>query len=481
LSGATLRGDLKFLPGLATMLAVAACSSVPYSARPLDPEATASEFQARSADVDGLKRFVAANGYAMEAWPPQQWGLKELTLVALYFHADIRTARARAGVAQAELGSAAQAQPWSARLKPEHHSRALPDQTGPWTLGLELEIPLLAQGKREARAEYRAFLADAADLDVANAAWMVRVRVRDRYLDLQASRDALASLDARLEARKEMAGLVSRRMEAGMLSARDLGIERVAYSQLELLRGQELATQQRAQGELASALGLPLDVVERMTLRFDADTSPHTDMDAAALRRLALRNRLDVHRKLLEFGAADADVKLAVAAQNPDITLGPGYTWDQGDNIWSLAIGMTLPPAAQTRAAIREAQARRELAAEQFAATQADAISLSERAGAQYRLARDRMAGAEQQLQMQRQLEARIERQFGTGAADRMQRVAARIDTLASETVFQASRVELRRAVAHLEDAVQRPLMGDFEILPDVEVARSARAADGAR
>src|SRR5258706_13674770 len=106
-----------------------------------------------------------------------------------------------------------------------------------------------------------------------------------------------------------------------------------------------------------------------MKLRFDADDPPRTEMDVGALRRMALRNRLDVHRKLLEFGAADAEVKGAVAAQNPDFTLGPGYTWDQGDNIWSLAVGMTLPPAAQTRAAIREAQARRALAAGQAAAT----------------------------------------------------------------------------------------------------------------
>ena len=70
---------------------------------------------------------------------------------------------------------------------------------------------------------------------------MVRARVRDRYLDLQASRDALASLDAQLDARKDMVGLVNRRVEAGMLSARDLGAERVIYSQLELLRSQELA------------------------------------------------------------------------------------------------------------------------------------------------------------------------------------------------------------------------------------------------
>jgi cobalt-zinc-cadmium efflux system outer membrane protein len=474
-------GYLQFVPCLATVVAIAACSAVPYSSRPLDTEATASEFIARSGDVDGLKQFVTANGYAPDAWPPEQWGLKELTLVALYLHADIRTARARAEVAHAELGSAAQPKSWSGRLKPEHHSRPLPDSSGPWTLGLELEIPLVAQGKRAARVERSAFLADAADLDVANAAWMVRGRVRDRYLDLQASRDALQSLDAQLMARKDMLGLVNRRVEAGMLSARDLGIERVTYSQLELLRSQQLARQQRAKGELAAAIGLSLEMLERMKLRFDPDVPPRTDMDVGALRRMALRNRLDVHRKLLEFGAADAEVKAAVAAQNPDITLGPGYAWDQGDNVWSLAVGMSLPPAAQTRASIREAQARRELAAEQFAATQADAISLAERAGAQFRLARDRIADAEHQLRVQQEQESRTNRQFDAGAADRMQRVAARIDTLASETLLQSALIEVRQALAHLEDAVQRPLLGDFEVLPDVAVSRSAKVTNNPR
>ena len=69
-------------------------------------------------------------------------------------------------------------------------------------------------------------------------------------------------------------------------------------------------------------------------------------------------------------------------------------------------------------------------------------------------------------------------RQFDTGAADRMQRVAARIDTLASETVLQGAIIELRQALAHLEDAVQRPLLGDFEVLPDVQVQRSAKSAN---
>jgi len=467
-------GYLKFLPGLATLIATAACSSIAYTPRPLDPQASSTEFLARSADVDGLKRFAAANGYAADAWPPEQWDLKDLTLVALYFHSDIRIARAHAAIARAELASAAQPQSLSGRLKPEYHSVELPDDKGPWSLGLEFEIPLVAQAKRAARAERGTFLADAADIDIANAAWIVRSRVRDRFLDLQAGRETLSALDAQLAARREMLDMVNRRVETGMLSARELGAERVAVSQLELSRSQVHASQQRALGELAAALGLSLDVVERMNLRLDTHITAGVDADAGASRRLALRNRLDVHRRLLEFGAADAQVKAAVAAQNPDIMLGPGYRWDQGDNVWSLAIGLSIPPAARAQAAIREAQARRELAAEQFAATQAEAIALSERASERYRLARDHAAAAERQMQVQQEQEARVTRQFDAGAADRMQRLAVQLDTLAAGTALRLANSDLRQALAQLEDAVQRPLLGDFESLPDVRASHSA-------
>jgi hypothetical protein len=62
-----------------------------------------------------------------------------------------------------------------------------------------------------------------------------------------------------------------------------------------------------------------------------------------------------------------------------------------------------------------------------------------------------------------------------------MQRVAARIDTLASETMLRATIVEMRQALAHLEDAVQRPLLGDFEVLPDVAAMRSTRISNDAK
>jgi outer membrane protein, heavy metal efflux system len=460
--------------GVTVTVTVAACSSLPYSPRPLDPEAVAPEYAQRSGNADGLKRFAVANGYPESAWPPGEWGLRELTLASLYFHPDMRIARVRAQVVRAELYSVRQSRALTARVKPEYHSHTLPEDSGPWSLGLELEIPLVAQGKRAARAERGAILVDAADIDIAAAAWQVRARVRDRLLDLQARKANVELVEAQLAARREMLALVARRVEAGLLSARDLGAERVAVAQLEGARDEGASHQQRALGALASALGLPLGVVRDMKLRFPlVETAVFVSSDGD-LRGLALRNRLDVHRRLLEFGAADADVKLAVAAQNPDILLGPGYTWDQGDNVWSLAVGLSAPSAARATAAIYEAEARRELAAQLFMAVQTGAIADSEAAAAQYRWARERVAAALQQARIQQDQEARVARQFEGGAADRMQRVAAQIETLATRAALYAAQAEVRQTLAQLEDAVQRPFFGDFESLPGASAAPSS-------
>ena len=459
---------------LLPVIVVAACSSTPYIPRPLDQDAAIAEYAQRSGAAAGLKRFALANGFENADWPPRQWGLRELTLTALYFHSDMRIARARVDLARAQQNSAGLSPAARLRVSPEYHTRELPEDNGPWTLGLELEIPLSSQGKREARAERSAFLADAADLDVAAAAWDVRARVRDRFVELQADRDALAALEAQITARREMMALVERRVEAGMLSAHELGTERLVLSQLELARDQQASKIERGMAQLALALGVPHEMVVAMALRFDAEL-PVARTDAAELRRLALGNRLDVHRKLLEFGAADAEVKLAVALQNPDITLGPGYEWDQGDSIWSLAVGFTLPSSARARAQIRESEAQREVAAQQFLATQMAAIASTEAAAAGYRSALDRLAGARRQLILQQAQEARTVRQFDAGNADRLQRATARLASLAAEGSVLSAQTESRQALARLEDAIQRPLFGDFNRIPDMRSAGYAQ------
>ena len=146
---------------------LAGCAQQPYSPRDLEVDATA-DYAGRSAQSPALAQFVAQSGYE-GTWPPDQWGLTELTLLALYFSPEIRIARAQAAVARSEIAAAGSAGPFGLTPVIEHHSREV-EGDGPWSVGIALEFPWIARSKREARVERAVALSDAADLEVAGQA-----------------------------------------------------------------------------------------------------------------------------------------------------------------------------------------------------------------------------------------------------------------------------------------------------------------------
>ena len=106
-------------------------------------------------------------------------------------------------------------------------------------------------------------------------------------------------------------------------------------------------------------------------------------------------------------------------------------------------------------------------------AVQTGAIADTEGAAVQYRLARERVAAALRQARIQQEQEARVARQFDAGGADRMQRVAAQLETLATRASLYAAQAEVRQTLAQLEDAVQRPFFDDFQSLRGVSESPS--------
>ena len=163
-------------------------------------------------------------------------------------------------------------------------------------------------------------------------------------VELQAAQERVALLERELEARRALVALLERRLEAGYAASTE-----VAAARLRLYEAQgQLAVEQtaaaRAMGELAAALGVPIETVSALPLdfsRLDALPDALSERDA---RGEALRNRVDMRQRLLEFSAADAEVKLEIARQYPTVSLRPGYLWDQGDNVWLLAVDLLAPP-----------------------------------------------------------------------------------------------------------------------------------------
>jgi cobalt-zinc-cadmium efflux system outer membrane protein len=447
---------------LASVL-VAACSSrLPYTPDELEQQAAPTEFMDRAADDPTLADLVRASGYDGQ-WPPEQWRLSTLTLVGLYFNPSVDVARAQAVAATAALTTASQRAPVSVELAAEHHSREV--EGSPWSLGLAVGLPIGTRNRLEARVMKASLLADAAELEIAASAWRVRSAVRDAVIDYSASSQRVRLAQQRLTVHDELLQLLQRRVDAGMLSSRELGRERMARAMAEADLAVEKTSRANALGALAGALGLPLETVRSFRIADNPLDESGAVPEAATARAEALRNRLDVHVSLLEYGAADAELRLAVAEQYPVVVLTPGFLWDQGDNIWSLASAFVVPRSAL--AAVREAEARRDVAAKQFTALQIRAINEVERAREALRVTRANVdAGADVVRRAQGQLD-RAKRYFDAGGGDRVQLVTARLAALQARQHLLDARTVWRKSIARFEDVMQRPLFGDFLNLPD--------------
>ncbi len=441
---------------------VAGCSSrLPYTPAELEQQTVPAEFMDRTADDPTLADLVRASGYDGQ-WPPEQWRLDTLTLVGLYFNPGVDVARAQALAASAALTTARQRSPLSVELAAEHHSREV--DGSPWSLGVAVGLPIGTRNRREAQIMKASQLADAAELEIAASAWRVRSAVRDAVIDYSASSRRAQLAQQRLDMQDGLLKLLQRRVDAGMLSSRELGRERMVRAMTEAELAVERTNKADALGALAGALGLPLETVQSFRIADNPLDESGTVPDAAIVRGEALRNRLDVHVSLLEYGAADAELRLAVAEQYPVMVLTPGFLWDQGDNIWSLASAFVVPRSAL--AAVREAEARRDVAAKQFTALQIRAINEVERARDAVQVTRANVsAGAEVVRRAQEQLE-RARRYFDAGGSDRVELVTAHLAAVQARQHLLDARTAWRKSIARLEDAVQRPLLGDFLNLP---------------
>lgn len=457
------------MPLLACVLLSACPAHLPYQSVDLEEKTAPAQFPNRSADDATLVSLVRAAGYEQQ-WPPGQWNLDTLTLLGLYFNPEIDVARAQALASKSALATAAKRAPLSYELLAEHHSREV--DGSPWTLGVAVGLPIAGSSRREARLEKATFIADAAEIEIAASIWRVRGSVRDAVIDLTASTRRARLLEERALIHRELAQLLQRRVDAGMASARDLGRERMALATVQAELALEATVQARAYGDLAQALGLPLETVQSLRIANNAIQQPTEIPDAAVARERALRNRLDVHVRLLEFGAADADVRLAVAQQYPQIRISPGFFWDQGDQIWSL--GSLLVPPVSAQAAVREAEARREVAVRQFTALQLRTISEVERAREVYLQARASVIAAQDIVGQAKSQFERVRRFFQAGSGDRLQLVTAKLEMVQARQHLLNAQVATLAAAARFEDAMQLPVLSEFLELPVEQPALGA-------
>lgn len=451
------------LLAIAAGLSIAGCTA--YQAAPIAPTETAAALEARRLDDPRLSAFITSMTAPDQPVSPREgWDLGRLTLAAVYFHPQIEVARAKLGKARAAIGTAGQIPNPAVSLTPTKHTTIL--EPSSWTVGLLVNFVLETFGKREHRVAQAEQLAEAARSDLATAAWRVRGRVRAALLALWASRQRQTLVQRRYALQEQLAGFLERRMAAGEASALDVSRERSNLNQVRVAVQEQQRAEAEARVQLAAAIGIPVRALEGIPLSLAAFDRPATDgavasvpADAGArLRREALVHRSDVQGLLAAYEAAEAGLRLEIARQYPNITLGPGYTYDQGDNLYLLNLSVDLPVFHQNQGPIAEANAQRREAAARFTEVQAQVIAEIDQAVASQRSARQALAVADTLVTSHARRQKAVERALQAGEVDRIAAVTSALEGAMAEQSRTDAMVQRLQALELAEDALQQPL-----------------------
>jgi outer membrane protein TolC len=461
---------MKFWPLIFGTILLAGCAH--FQPQPISPEKTAAKLDSRRLDDDGLKKILEQNlGHELQDWPQTNWNFQELTLVAFYFHPSLEVARAQWFVAQAGLKTAGARPNPSVSVAPGYDSQ-IPGNYSPWLVPVTFDIPIETAGKRGKRIAEAEKVSASARWNFVSAIWKIRSDVRASLLDLKISERRAGLLQKQFSAQQQIVKLLQQRLDTGEISRPELTTAQIALNKTLLDLSDAQSKKSDARSHLAEALGLSEAALDGKELNFDFSTPDVKPLTSADARSVALRSRADILGALADYAAAEADLRLEIAKQYPDLHFGPGYAWNNGnagDNQWSLGLTLELPILDQNQGPIAEAEARRKLAAAKFIELQSQVIGEIDRAVSGWRVAREQLQTGNDLLASEQQQQKSAQAQLEAGAADQLDSLNAQLEFSSASLAQLENETQLQQALGQLEDALQSPLTLPDSVVQQVQ------------
>lgn len=435
---------------LACLAGLLTPSCVSFQPQPISAEQTSAEFSQRSLHDAGLKAFLteqkAANG---------SWNVDRLSLAAAYYHPDVALARAEAGEVSAAIKTAEMRPNPVFTFGPQFASNRV-NQFTPWFMAGNVFIPIETAGKRGKRTAQALAAAEAARWRVSSRAWAARSRVRTALLELHGARENIRLLETEQKLHDEAIKKLTAQMDAGDVSPFELTQARLMLNRarLALQDAQRLAA--TGEARLAAAVGVPLSAIRAVNLDFSS-LQRLPEASTSASRRRALTQRADLIALLADYAAAEAALRLEIAKQYPDVRLGPGFDYNQGQNRWQLGVSLDLP-INRNRGPIAQTEARRVMAEKRFLAQQNTIQGELDIALAAYQASKAKASTAALLAQEALAASDTTKRMVDAGQVSALELTRRQIEASTANVALMAANIEAQTAAGALEDAMQATL-----------------------
>jgi len=447
------RGSLRLALSAALASAVG-CASVPRSEVAPPPPTETLPHTWAAAEVSENRRALGVSGADLS-----QLSADEVLAAAIAFNPRMKLARAQRDVGAAGVQAARERANPTLSLNPEHLISAAAG-VSPWVIAVSLVWPWRTAGKRDLAIEQALAADDGASLTAAAAVWSLRTDARSTVCaaEFAWARRALANEEAAL--RTDLVARLEKQAEAGIVSRYEVARARLDRDASTLRLHQADADVVAARHDVAALAGVPLSEVE---LREPADSCIKAEgwreiMPVEQLEALAIGSRLDLRAKLAEFRGADAAWRAEVAKRYPDLALGPGYMYDQGDRKVTFSLSFELPIHSHNAGGIARARADRDRVIAETEVLEATISADVDKAADQLAQARSQFTSAHALLQQAQALLDRDVERERAGELDRPAVLTSRIAILTARADELTAARAVADAAAALEAATQTPL-----------------------
>jgi outer membrane protein TolC len=327
------------------------------------------------------------------------------------------------------------------------------DEGSPWVVSLAGLFTLELGGKRAARIQAARAREAAAEAELALTMAAILGRVREATLEVRHAEESRDKAVAGAEALRRVESL-----ERGRFAEAALGSGEVARTAADVAAAQGEAAARDgevrlARAALAAALAVGTDQVSALIV----EPGPQTgcawgaSIGADSLAGMVVVRRAEVARALAAYAAAEADVRSRVAAQYPDLELGPGFIWDQGVHRWTLAVALPALLGVRARGPIAAAEADRHAAAARVAEVQDALLSGAGTALEACRAAELELAVADSQLVAAERVAALARGAYDRGETGRLEVARAELLQLRTAAAERAAMRRWERAGLELE------------------------------
>lgn len=439
--------------------------------RTLSPAETALEYESRTLNDPLFKVYAKkVQGQETADWSASSWDLDLLTLAAFYYHPDLDVARAQWKTTIGGIDNA------SSRPNPLIQSQARYSTnpitgTTPWYLQLFSGFVVETAGKRHHRIEQAKALSEASRARIGQIAWQVRSRLRASLVNHISAVERLEVLHEQQHYQQDVLKGIQRRVAVGESSPLEITQTQILLEQIQLQIQEAERQRQENLALVAQAVGIPIDALKELPLTtnwFD-HRQPLSEVSRMALRREALLGRADILALMQEYQASHEALKLTISQRYPDIRIGPGFLWNQGQKFWALPLDLAFPTHLSTRGAVKEVLERRSEVGARFTALQAQVIAEVDRGYTAYEEALEKLSAADVLLTQQEHRRQILQRQLAVGEVDRLALRLVEIELQTARLNQLDALTQAQQALGLLEDSIQRPLTSVGPSLEDLQ------------